>query len=108
MNEWKILLSPDFKSEVRGIHDYIAKTLLAPEAAAGQSRRIMEAVNALDNMPYRYSLYENEPWHSRGLRKLPVDNFIVFYWLNEKSKEVVVLHVFYGGRNIKEILNTPM
>lgn len=106
MSEWKVILSPDFKSEVRGIHSYIANTLLVPETALKQIRRIIDAVKSLNEMPLRFSLYEKEPWHSRGLRKLPVDNFVVFYWPNEKTNEVVVFHVFYGGQNIENILNT--
>ena len=104
MSDWKVILSPDFKAEVRGIHSYIANTLLVPETAAKQIRRIIDAAKSLAEMPMRFSLYENEPWHSRGLRKLSVDNFVIFYWTNDKTKEVVVFHVFYGGQNIEEIL----
>ena len=33
----------------------------------------------LDTMPERYRKYEKEPWKSRGLRVLPVDNYVVLY-----------------------------
>ncbi|MEG3072496.1 MAG: hypothetical protein RQM92_18180 [Candidatus Syntrophopropionicum ammoniitolerans] len=39
----------------------------------------MNAINGLDEMPLRHKLYQNEPWHSKGLRVLPVDNYLVFY-----------------------------
>jgi toxin ParE1/3/4 len=35
-------------------------------------------------MPFRYQLYEKEPWHSKGLRVLPIDNYLVFYMPVEK------------------------
>ncbi|MCL2751860.1 MAG: type II toxin-antitoxin system RelE/ParE family toxin [Firmicutes bacterium] len=104
MSEWKVLLTPEFQQEIRDIHSYIANTLLVPETALNQVRRIMDAVESLNNMPLRHSLYEKEPWRSRGLRKLPVDNFIVFYLPNQKTKDVVIFHVFYGGRNIGDLL----
>ena len=55
-------------------------------------------------MPKRNPLYEKEPWKGRGLRKLIIDNYTAFYWTNDKTKEVVVFHVFYGGSNISELI----
>ena len=104
MSEWKVLLTPEFKQEIRDIHSYIANTLLAPETAIKQVGRIMDAVESLNSLPLRYSLYGKEPWRSRGLRKLPIDNYIVFYLPNQDTKDVVIFHVFYGGRNIEELL----
>lgn len=104
MSKWKVVLSPDFKTEIRGIHSYIANTLLVPETAIKQIKRIMDATKSLVEMPLRNPLYEKEPWKSRGLRKLIVDNYVVFYWTNETSQEIVVLHVLYGGRNISNFL----
>lgn len=106
MSEWNVILSSDFKAEIRGIHNYIADTLLVPDTATKQIQRIMETVKSLDEMPHRFSLYEKEPWQSRGLRKVVVDNFMVFYLTNEQTKEVVVSHVFYGGQNIYAILES--
>ena len=104
MSKYKVLLTPEFQQEIRDIHSYIAYTLLVPETAAKQVVRIMDIVKSLDEMPERYSLYEKEPWHSRGLRKVVIDNYVVFYYVNKKVNEVAVFHVFYGGRNIEDII----
>ena len=104
MSEWKVLLTPEFQQEIWDIYSYIAYTLLVPDTAVKQIERIMYAVESLKNMPLRYSLYEKEPWRSRGLRKLTVDNFIVFYLPNQSAQAVVIFHVFYGGRNIDDLL----
>lgn len=104
MSQWKVKLTPEFQQEVRDIYSYIANTLLVPETARKQIDRILLAVESLNEMPQRNPLYERDPWKSRGLRKLIVDNFVVFYLTNEKQKDVAVLHVFYGGRNITALL----
>lgn len=104
MSKYKVLLTPEFQQEIRDIHSYIANTLLVPETAAKQVVRIMDVVKSLDEMPERYSLYEKEPWRSRGLRKVVIDNYVVFYYVNKKVNEVAVFHVFYGGRNIEDII----
>ena len=104
MSKYKVLLTPEFQQEIRDIHSYIANTLLVPETAAKQVVRIMDVVKSLDEMPERYSLYEKEPWRSRGLRKVVIDNYVVFYYVNKKVNEVAVFNVFYGGRNIEDII----
>jgi toxin ParE1/3/4 len=59
---WKVILSPEFKQEIRDIHSYIANTLLVPETALKQVGRIIGAAESLNEMPARHSLYEKEPW----------------------------------------------
>ncbi len=104
MSKWKVILTPEFKQEIRDIHSYIANTLLVPNTALKQVERILDEAESLDHMPMRYPLYDKEPWHSRGLRKLVVDNFIVFYLPNEKTNEVPIFHVFYAGRDVDNLL----
>lgn len=48
------------------------------------------------------SRYEDEPWHSRGVRILPVDNYVVLYIPESEEKIVRIVSVMYSGRNINE------
>lgn len=104
MSEWKVIVTPEFKQEFKNIYSYIAEVLLAPETAKKYTTQIINQVERLNEMPHKFSLIEKEPWHSRGLRKLIVNNYVIFYMPNEKTNEVVVFHIFYGGRNIDELL----
>ena len=90
---------------MRDIYEYIACELLVPETAAGQTERIMKAIRSLEQMPMRHRLYEEEPWHSQGLRVLPVDNYLVFYLPDENSATVNIIRIMYGGRDIDKQLN---
>ena len=65
--------------DLRGIFEYIAFELQAPENASGQLDRLEACIMDLDHMPKRYRQYELEPWKSRGLRVAPVDNYLVLY-----------------------------
>ncbi|WP_407858060.1 type II toxin-antitoxin system RelE/ParE family toxin [Enterococcus cecorum] len=56
-------------------------------------------------MPERFPRYGKEPWYSRGLRFVEVDNYIVFYIPDIKEQVVTVLRVMYSGRNIQEQLS---
>ena len=102
---YEVVLSAQAEMDLRGIYEYIAFTLLAPENAIGQLKRMEEAIFSLEQYPLRYKAYEKEPWHSRGLRVLPIDNYVVLYIPNEETKVVTVIRVMYGGRDIRKELN---
>ena len=102
---YEVVLSAQAEMDLRGIYEYIAFTLLAPENAIGQLKRMEEAMFSLEQYPLRYKAYEKEPWHSRGLRVLPIDNYVVLYIPNEETKVVTVIRVMYGGRDIRKELN---
>ena len=70
-----VQISEQADSDLRGIFEYIAFELLAPENATGQLDRLEEAISKLDHMPEKFRRYEREPWLSRGLRVFPVDNY---------------------------------
>ena len=91
--------------DLRGIFEYIAFELKAPENANNQLNRLEERILSLDTMPERYRKYEKEPWKSRGLRILPIDNYLVFYTTNTDIKVVTILRVMYAGRDIDNQLN---
>ena len=56
-----VQISEQAEMDLRGIFEYIAFDLLAPENAAGQLDRLEDAISKLDNMPEKYRRYEREP-----------------------------------------------
>ena len=88
------------ESDLREIYGYIAYELLSPPAAVRQLQRLEEEILSLDQMPNRYPAYLEEPWHSRGLRVMSVDNYLVFYISDAVTQTVSVIRVMYGSRDI--------
>ncbi len=105
MITWQVVYSEQAELDLRCIYEYIAFSLLAPKAAGKQTRRIMNGVEKLKQMPFRYQLYKKEQWQSKGLRVLPIDNYLVFYMPVESQKTAAVIRIMYGGRNIGEQLH---
>lgn len=105
-DNYKVSYSEDALNDLREIYTYIAKELLVPETAALQVSRIRNKVRSLDIMPARYSIVEWEPWHSMDIHQLPVDNYIVYYLINNYDMTVSIVRVFYSGRDIKGIINS--
>ncbi len=98
---WKIQYSASSREDLRWILEYIAYELLSPEYAARQVERIMKAVRSLENMPMRHSVYSEEPWKTKQVRFLPVDNYIIFYLPKDETNTVNIIRIIYGGRDIK-------
>lgn len=78
---------------------YISRVLQAPDVALRWADRLEAEMAALSSMPARYPLTPEEPWHSEGIHRMPVDNFLVYYWINEEQKTVWITAVIYGRRN---------
>ena len=91
--------------DMKMIYEYIADTLMEPVIAEKQYTRIEKAVYSLDQMPERFRQYEKEPWRSRNLRVMPVDNYIVFYTVDNGNRLVTVIRIMYGGRDTEKELD---
>ena len=101
---WDVYYADSARKDLQGIYDYIADVLSEPGIAERQIDRIIDAADSLEHMPFRYRLYDYEPWHSRGLRVLPVDNYLVFYIPDESRSTVAVIRIMYRGRDIEKHL----
>lgn len=104
MNSWKVVYTEQAESDLQGIFEYIAFSLLEAETAKKQVRRILVAVTKLDRMPLRHPLYEKDPRHDKGLRVLPVTNYLAFYLMVESQKTVAVIRIMYAGCDIGDQL----
>ncbi len=101
---YSIEYSDEAARDLEDIFVYITWTLMMPESAAGQYHRIVDMINSLDTFPMRNPLYEKEPWHSKGLRFVPIDNYLIFYYPDEQSKMVTIIRIMYAGRDIEKQL----
>lgn len=102
--KFQIEIAEQADADLRGIFEYIAIKLRSVQNAAGQLDRLEQAILSLETMPERYRAYAREPWHGRGLRVMPVDNYLVFYIPDKETGAVKVIRVMYGGRNVDEQL----
>lgn len=98
---FEIEISDQADADLRNIYEYIAFALQSPENAGGQLDRLEESIMSLDQMPERFREYENEPWHSRGLHIMPVDNYCVLYIPDAENAVVTIIRVMYCGRDIE-------
>ena len=104
MTNYHVQYSAEAVEDLRNIYQYIAVELQAPQAAQGQVDRIRKKIRSLSLKPTRFAAVEWEPWASMGMRKVPVNNYLVFYLVENADLTVTVVRIFYGGRNVEEII----
>ena len=100
----KIVYTLKARQDLIAIYEYISYTLLAPDSAREISEKIMEMIRTLESTPERNPLYKEEPWHSHGVRFMPVLNYLVFYTVDIGTGVVSISRIMYGARDISHQL----
>ncbi len=100
---YSVIYSPEAKSDIKDIYSYIAFELLVPRTAESQVNRIRKTIRSLEFMPSRNPIVDWEPWKCRGMHKVPVDNFVVFYTVDSSTLTVTIIRIVYGGRDIQRM-----
>ena len=102
MKQYEVKITDEALGDMGKIYEHIACVLLSPENALGQYNRIADAILKLDMLPERFKIMDSEPEHSRGIRRILVDNYSVFYVIHKN--EVIVTNVLYSASDISERL----
>lgn len=96
MDKFRVIITPDAAANIISVKDYIALTLKEPQTALKLVRALREKIEALDSMPGAIALVPDEPWRSRGLRRILYKNFYVYYYVDVEKKRVYVMNVIYA------------
>ena len=107
--EYEVKVTRQALEQTREIIHYISYDLMAPLAAENLLNDLKTAIIKLGVLPKRYSLIDEEPWRSEGVRKIVVKNFLVYYWVDDERNKVQVTAVIYSKRDqIKQLINMDM
>ncbi len=104
-----VKITAQAEEQLQAIVKYITSELKVPKAALGLLDQIESSILSLSQFPQRIALTEEEPWRSTGIHKMPVKNFLVYFWINEENREVQVTTIIYGRRDqIKQLSQMDM
>ena len=101
-NKYQLKIFPLAQRDMEQIFHYIAVKLCNPSAALGQINDFEKALESVCTFPESCPYINNEYVKDKSLRKLIVNNYIVFYRI--KNKEIQVVRVLYGMRNYETLL----
>ena len=81
----------------------IIKSYLSQFSSTAYTRlfeKIKDKIEITKNNPYIYPSYEHRP----QFRRIVVDDYLVFYKVNEESKTIEVYRILHGMMDIEQIL----
>jgi len=99
---YSVIILPEAQDDIRSIVLYIASDLHAVNAALDLENKFHESINSLVEMPERFQVVKDEPWHSVNVRRMIVDSYYVYYWILKSEPKVEILSVVYIGRDQRE------
>ncbi|MDW7674717.1 MAG: type II toxin-antitoxin system RelE/ParE family toxin [Bacillota bacterium] len=86
------------------MYSYISQELFAVSTANNLLERLERSIMSLRDFPFSCNLVADELLKKKGYRKLIVDNYIIFYIVDEFDKRVVIMRVLYGRQKYQDIL----
>ena len=103
MKKFRVYLTPDAIKDLEGLYDYIADKSGFPERAWAYIEKLRQKCQELDVAPFqgtrRDDLMEN-------LRVAPLNKkVVVAFIVNETQQAVLILNIFYGGRDYETIMS---
>jgi toxin ParE1/3/4 len=104
MSFYDIQITEPAEKDLYKIGEYITKELLEPETAKKIIAKIANGINSLEEMALRNSLVADDRLAYKGVRKIMVDNYIIFYIVTEESKTVTIIRILYDRRDWMNLL----
>lgn len=99
MNRYSVMITAQAEEQIREIAYHIAVNLNAPDAAENLIDELYETFDQLGTNPERQFLVDEEPWRSKGVRKILVKHYLVYFWINAENATVQVTGVCYEKRD---------
>ena len=85
---------------------YISVDLVNPTAAQNLGRKVFEKIDMVRTFPESGASIDNEFLADKTVRKLSVDNYVIYYKAHYEEKVISIIRIVYGKRNLDEILKT--
>lgn len=96
---YEVKITAQAESQMAEIVDYITNELFVPDAAENLLTKLERSILGLSRFPEKHQLIEEELWRSEGVRKIVVNNFLVYFWIDKNQKKVQVFAVIYEKRD---------
>ena len=99
MKQYEIAVTTQARGHILEYASYIRYDLMNPIASEAFLQRMYDEIGKLNQMPARYPLTDEEPWHTESIHKMIVQGYIIYYDIAERQSLVRILAVVYGRQD---------
>jgi hypothetical protein len=103
-NKYSVEFTANAVSDLEQIYLYIANELFNPDAAQRLLDKFEKQIMVLRSYPLSSNLVQDTFLRKKGYRKLVVENYLIFYLVDEISNKVRIMRVLYGGQQYERYL----
>lgn len=104
MATYEINYRPEAQADFIDTVRYISDKLKNRTAAQKIAKDMKTAIEELANDPYIYPVYFPLQPLKHEYRKFVIDDYLIFYTVDERTKVVTIYRVIYGKRNLTQQL----
>jgi plasmid stabilization system protein ParE len=104
MNKYKVNFSTDAIADLDGMYQYLFGQMLTPKTVSRIVSAVEDEINYyLSYMPF-YPLVDDTRLAQKGVRKMVVKKYLVFFVVNEIENTVNIIHIIHGARQWLNVL----
>lgn len=100
MDRYHVLILECAYQDIEDLTLYIRDELVNPQAANKIANEIFDVIENLSDFPYSNPVYVPIKPLKHEYRKVLIGNYLLFYYINELNKEIIISRVIYGKRNL--------
>ena len=100
---YKLEYLPIARQDMVDIVRYVSRALSNPTAAERLAMELIQAGDSIPGSPYANPAYTPIRPLKHEYRKRLVQNYVMFYWVDEGKKVVTIAHVIYAKREIDRL-----
>jgi len=101
---YKLEFLPIAKEDIDEIISYVSNNLNNKTAARKLANSFIKGANDILKFPYGISIYNQSKKLKNDYRCFKVNNFLMFYTINEKEQIITIVRVLYSKMDISNIL----
>ena len=103
--DYTVKITSQAEEQIQEIMNYITHELKAPDSALHLLNMLEDSFASLTRFPQRVALVNEEPWNTNRIHYLPVQNYLVYFWIDEHNLKVQIIAVIYSKRDQKQQLS---
>lgn len=104
-SEFKYVFTEKAVDDLDKTLDYISNKLNNSTAAKRLLDNISDAITEICSFPELGALVQNEYLTRKDVRCIVIDNYIMYYIPEIEKKEILIVSIVYGKRNLNSIMS---
>ena len=85
---------------------YISEDLSNPSAAKNFFEKLFNLIEKIREYPQAGMVVDNEYLSDATIRKMLLDNYVIYYKEDAVAEQIAIVRIVYGKRNLAEIMKT--